>query len=308
EAAGKTIPHLIKDLILKYRITLLALLETRINGVKADKVIKNLGMDSWYKVDAQGFFGGPRFTWEGKGVKERIDCELANRCFFSRYGHANVWAKVVSKFYENGDIWNKACFGNLFHQKRQILAKLEDRGENRYLQHRKKNLWQEYESIISQEELCEWIQFGDLNTRFYHISTIMQRKKNKIEALLDQRGEMILDQEVLKDMTKNHFQDLYKEESEYSPWQLNNIFPLMKLRNHSLIMKFDHHCYYESDRIQEINSTLLVLIPKCDASTFLYQFRPFSLCNVKKFMPMLVGPNQCSFVPGRHAIDNVVIA
>ncbi|RDY14793.1 hypothetical protein CR513_00070, partial [Mucuna pruriens] len=51
-AAGKIVSRLIRDLILKYHIGLSALLETRINGVKADKVIKNLIMDSWYEVDA----------------------------------------------------------------------------------------------------------------------------------------------------------------------------------------------------------------------------------------------------------------
>ncbi|RDX90295.1 hypothetical protein CR513_27865, partial [Mucuna pruriens] len=40
-ATKNTIPHLIKDLILKYHIDLLALLETIISGVKANKVIKN---------------------------------------------------------------------------------------------------------------------------------------------------------------------------------------------------------------------------------------------------------------------------
>ncbi|RDX83598.1 hypothetical protein CR513_35469, partial [Mucuna pruriens] len=74
-------------------------------------------------------------------------------------------------------------------------------------------------------------------------------------------------------------------------------------------------CYYELDRIQEINSTLLVLIPKCDAPTSLHQFHHISIfiitkiivIRLKKFMPMLVGPNQCSFVPGRHTTDNVEI-
>ncbi|RDX94638.1 hypothetical protein CR513_22958, partial [Mucuna pruriens] len=70
-------------------------------------------------------------------------------------------------------------------------------GENGYLQHMQKNLWQEYELILSQEELywfqksrCEWIQFGDRKTRFYHTFTIVQWKRNKIEALLDQKGAL----------------------------------------------------------------------------------------------------------------------
>ncbi|RDX80533.1 hypothetical protein CR513_38910, partial [Mucuna pruriens] len=69
------------------------------------------------------------------------------------------------------------------------------------------------------------------------------------------------------------------------------------------------------NRIQEINSILLVLIPKCDALSFLHQFHPISLCNViyknitniivtklKQVMPMLVGLNPCI---RRHVIDIV---
>lgn len=67
--------------------------------------------------------------------------------------------------------------------------------------------------------------------------------------------------------------------------------------------------------------TLVVLIPKITHSETLKQFKPISLCNViykiitkiianrlKRFMPSLVAPQQCSFVPGRHSSDNIVVA
>lgn len=71
---------------------------------------------------------------------------------------------------------------------------------------------------------------------------------------------------------------------------------------------------------KELNRTLLVLIPKSDNPTSLKLFRPISLCPViyktitkllanrlKAIMPELIGPNQTSFVPGRHIMENVVI-
>ncbi|RDY14796.1 hypothetical protein CR513_00074, partial [Mucuna pruriens] len=206
-------------------------------------------------------------------------------------------------------------------------------GENRYLQHMQKNLWQEYESILSPKELyyfqksrCEWIQFGDHITRFYHTSTIVQKKRNKVEALLDQRVRWFLIRWFLKIWLKIIFKvstllgNLTKDSLSLRKMHLK------RLRNHSLIIKFDQQsliwallrpssqmdCTQFSSKkispwIQEINRILLVLIPKCDAPTSLHQFHPFSLCIVKMFMPMLVGPNQCSYVPGRHVIDNVEI-
>ncbi|RDX83591.1 hypothetical protein CR513_35462, partial [Mucuna pruriens] len=71
-AIGKIVPRLIKDLILKYHIGLLALLEIGINDVKVDKVIKNLGVDSWYKVDIQGFSRVIWIAWDSSLIKKDI--------------------------------------------------------------------------------------------------------------------------------------------------------------------------------------------------------------------------------------------
>lgn len=72
---------------------------------------------------------------------------------------------------------------------------------------------------------------------------------------------------------------------------------------------------------KEINSTLLVLIPKVEHPTSLKMFRPISLCTVayktvtkiianrlQALLPELICPQQTSFVPSRHIVDNIVIA
>ncbi|RDX94640.1 hypothetical protein CR513_22960, partial [Mucuna pruriens] len=59
-------------ILIWYCIGLLTLLETRTSGVKIDKVIKNLRMNSWYKVDAQGFFGGIWIAWDSFLIKVDI--------------------------------------------------------------------------------------------------------------------------------------------------------------------------------------------------------------------------------------------
>lgn len=71
---------------------------------------------------------------------------------------------------------------------------------------------------------------------------------------------------------------------------------------------------------KEMNDALIVLIAKVAKPEKITQFRPISLCNVlfkiitkamvlrlKSVMPLLIGPAQSSFIPGRLSTDNIVI-
>ncbi|XP_061349159.1 uncharacterized protein LOC133294495 [Gastrolobium bilobum] len=73
--------------------------------------------------------------------------------------------------------------------------------------------------------------------------------------------------------------------------------------------------------IEEVNGTLITLIPKVPKPMYVSQFRPISLCNViykgmskiivdrlKLTMENLVSPYQASFVPNRQLQDNIIVA
>lgn len=74
-------------------------------------------------------------------------------------------------------------------------------------------------------------------------------------------------------------------------------------------------------KVEEINETLIMLIPKVNNPSHLKQFKPISLCNVvykiitkviaqqlRVYMSQLIAPNQCSFILGHHLSDNIIIA
>ncbi|XP_061348903.1 uncharacterized protein LOC133294266 [Gastrolobium bilobum] len=71
-AGKKGFSSLIKDLVYQNKVQVLVLLETRISGRKADKVVRNLGFDSFFLREAAGFSGGIWILWNKNIATVRI--------------------------------------------------------------------------------------------------------------------------------------------------------------------------------------------------------------------------------------------
>ncbi|WJX67493.1 hypothetical protein P8452_51955 [Trifolium repens] len=376
-------------------------------------------------------FHGPRFTWEGRGIKERLDRALCNcdwqvkfpdcnvthlpalksdhrpillklsqlpnhpkhkpfrfmanwlsdatfeRVVQDSWRNASEWNQIVKDFHVKASEWNRNHFGNIFHKKRRILARLDGIdmkravSDSRGLQKLQQKLFKMYQDILDQEDLFwyqrarqDWIKFGDRNTRFFHLSTTVRKCKNCIESLQNNDGETIEEPKALEQMTVSFFSNLYKAEGDINVWNLRGNFPAINRTTLAIVeaMPLDcevkeamfsmgslkapgpdglHPLFFQSqwdivgpkvcevvreafsnpEKIHSINETLLVLIPKVEGPSSLKQFRLISLCNViyktitkiianrlQDIMPLLVGPQQCSFIKGRQSTDNIIIA
>lgn len=60
------------------------------------------------------------------------------------------------------------------------------------------------------QKLCvQWLQCGDHNTNFFHLSTMIRRRCNHIEALQLTDGSWVFDPLALKETTISYFIELY---------------------------------------------------------------------------------------------------
>lgn len=82
----------------------------------------------------------------------------------------------------------------------------EERGLARCLE----DLWQKEAMYWHQRSRIKWLQMGDRNSRFFHLSTIQRRQRNQILKLKDKEGNWKSEPKEVAGIIKLHFQELYE--------------------------------------------------------------------------------------------------
>lgn len=79
-----------------------------------------------------------------------------------------------------------------------------------------RKLHNELEGVLKEEEVLwfqksreKWISLGDRNKRFFHVTTIVRRNRNKINQLMNEDGCWVSDPTTLKNMTVSYFKHLF---------------------------------------------------------------------------------------------------
>ncbi|KAK9939901.1 hypothetical protein M0R45_016581 [Rubus argutus] len=134
---------------------------------------------------------------------------------------------------------NFEVFGNIFQRKKRLLARIggiqkaSDRHENSFLINLEAELIREYETLRDQENLFwkqksrdKWLQEGDKNTKYFHLSTLIRRRKNKIEGLFDINGAWHTNTADMMKIAVSFFQNLFSDPgSEWSNFLIPWLFP-----------------------------------------------------------------------------------
>lgn len=99
--------------------------------------------------------------------------------------------EYIDRFVKEASLWNKNQFGNIFTNKKRIMARLNgvqramENNPSSFLIHLENQLFKDLDVVSGQEtELCalkariNWLVLGDRKTSFYHISALTRRKWN----------------------------------------------------------------------------------------------------------------------------------
>lgn len=117
--------------------------------------------------------------------------------------------------------WNKNSFGNLFHKKRRLFARLEginralSNGPCAFLEKLQTSLSIDFQRVLALEKefwasksRVEWLNLGDSNTSFFYASVI-QRRSNRILSLKNFVGNWMEKDEEISNYICNYFHSLF---------------------------------------------------------------------------------------------------
>lgn len=121
--------------------------------------------------------------------------------------------------------WNREKFYNIFRKKFELWARINgiqallSKGRQGHLIKLEAKLRREMDDVLHDEETLwfqksrmEAINDGDRNTRFFHLSTVIRRHRNRIDMLQDGSGQWISDPSAVKEMVMTYWSNLFQEE------------------------------------------------------------------------------------------------
>ncbi|XP_061358638.1 uncharacterized protein LOC133302833 [Gastrolobium bilobum] len=151
------------------------------------------------------------------------------------------WVSARNSFETRAKVWHQQVYRQIINKKNKIYARM--RGIDNYRQGRydhsmeilQRSLWRELQEILVREELdwfqrsrCQWLKFGDKNSKFFHSATISRRRHNKVVALRNEDERWVTDKEELINMAANYFEKLFApDDEEVEEYPVRGLFPTL---------------------------------------------------------------------------------
>lgn len=162
------------------------------------------------------------FRFELFWLKDPGCAEVVNRCWVTdaRGSPAFRLCQCIKNMKKGLRAWNKNHFGCIQENIALLRKNLEwvqtQEASTEYCQLEHNLILALNEELQKEEELWRsksrvtWLTTKDLNTKYFHTSTIIRRRRNAIEFLKMADGVWLSSREEIGDYITRYFQDLYR--------------------------------------------------------------------------------------------------
>lgn len=140
--------------------------------------------------------------------------------------------------------WNLKSFGNCYRKIDQMQQEidaiqqcepsLENLNKEKILQTQLDEELLRQDLLLRQKSRELWVREGDMNTKFFHLSTVIRRRKNQIFAIKNQNNSWEYDQENIGKYFLRNFEELYTSTQTQFPEDLEGLFQPMVTEEESL--------------------------------------------------------------------------
>lgn len=121
--------------------------------------------------------------------------------------------------------WNRDVFGDVHKKKEALMGEIKlsqdalDVTQTDALLRKEEELIQAFDVVLEQEETIwfqksreKWIALGDRNTSYFHTTTIIRRRQNRVEMLKNGEDVWISNAQELENMAVEYYRRLYSME------------------------------------------------------------------------------------------------
>ncbi|XP_021979830.1 uncharacterized protein LOC110875946 [Helianthus annuus] len=186
------------------------------------------------------------------------------------------------------------------------------------------------ECFLKQKSKAEWLAAGDSNTKLFHNCVKMRNACNKIHSIQDVLGTgfmgmmFLVSGHMIRQVTREEVKSAMFSIGEnkapgpdgYTSAFFKNSWDIVGDEVTKAVLDF----FDNGKMLQQINHTIIALVPKNPSPNSVTDYRPISCCNViykciskiltdriKGSLDYLVDINQSAFVPGRKITDNILL-
>ena len=141
------------------------------------------------------------FHFEAAWIRDERCQEVVEKAW-----NIEVWGSQLSRLCKKQDAarealrkWNKEIFGNVQMRISSLMEKLKETQENPIYKENNRleielqnelNEWLYRSEVLWRQKSRElWLREGDKNSKFFHLSTIVRRRRNTIEAVKNNAGD-----------------------------------------------------------------------------------------------------------------------